>query len=71
MENMKNQAIESTIRNEVKRKRHNITYCYVADRPARPADIAQTVISLAGLLQMPKDLMQEQISKNLNTLEAS
>ncbi len=40
------------------------------DHPAKPYDVAQTVSSLAGLLQISEDLMRKQILKNLSVLEA-
>ena len=40
------------------------------DHPAKSYDVAQTVASLAGLLQISEDLMRKQILKNLSTLEA-
>jgi TatD DNase family protein len=42
----------------------------VGDHPAKPYDVAQTVSSLAGLLQISEELMRKQILKNLSALEA-
>jgi TatD DNase family protein len=39
------------------------------DHPAKPYDVAQTVSSLAGLLQISEDLMRKHILKNLSVLE--
>ncbi len=41
----------------------------VGDRPARPHDVAQTVSSLACLLQMSEAVVRRQILENLSTLE--
>ena len=40
------------------------------DHPAKPYDVAQTVSSLASLLQISEELMRKQILKNLSALEA-
>ncbi len=40
------------------------------DRVAKPYDVAQTVCSLAGLLQISEALVRKQILRNLSTLEA-